>query len=182
MINFIVIFFQILITFLIGRTFYIFIEKKLIKNSNKKIFGLQPYSVYLLFGLFVIGNLTVLINFFTGSNNIIFQIFLILIAGVNIFYFPEIKKINFHVIIPAFITYLMIFTSTYSGLSKDSDTYHLNNQLFSCFQVCQIYIIDTDFLLYGNIFCQIFGLIIILFFYTFILLYSLYVFNSICIS
>ncbi len=131
MINFIVIFFQFLITFLIGRTFYIFIEKKLIKNSNKKIFGLQPYSFYLLFGLFVIGNLTVLINFFTGSNNIIFQIFLILIAGVNIFYFPEIKKINFHVIIPAFITYLMIFTSTYNaGLSKDSDTYHLNNQLF----------------------------------------------------
>ena len=95
MINFIVIFFQFLITFLIGRTFYIFIEKKLIKNSNKKIFGLQPYSFYLLFGLFVIGNLTVLINFFTGSNNIIFQIFLILIAGVNIFYFPEIKKISF---------------------------------------------------------------------------------------
>ena len=55
---------------------------------------------------------------------------MILIAGVNIFYFPEIKKINFHVIIPAFITYLMIFTSTIAGLSKDSDTYHLNNQLF----------------------------------------------------
>ena len=131
MINFIVIFFQFLITFLIGRTFYIFIEKKLIKNTNKTIFGLQPYSFYLLLGLFVIGNLTVLINFFTGSNNIIFQIFLILIAGVNIFYFPEIKKINFHVIIPALVTYLMIFSSTYNaGLSKDSDTYHLNNQLF----------------------------------------------------
>ena len=79
---------------------------------------------------FLIGNLTVLINFFTGSSNIIFKFF-DTDCRVNIFYFPEIKKINFHVIIPAFITYLMIFTSTYNaGLSKDSDTYHLNNQLF----------------------------------------------------
>ena len=92
MINFIVIFFQFLITFLIGRTFYIFIEKKLIKNTNKTIFGLQPYSFYLLLGLFVIGNLTVLINFFTGSNNIIFQIFF---KSYNVSPFLQISYVYF---------------------------------------------------------------------------------------
>tara|TARA_B100001057_G_scaffold499203_1_gene608965 strand:- start:199 stop:1866 length:1668 start_codon:yes stop_codon:yes gene_type:complete len=131
MINFFVILFQFLITVLIGRSFYIFIDKRVIKNTYKKIFGLQPYNFYLLFGLFVIGNLTVLVNFFTGSDNIIFQILLLLIAGINIFYLPRIQNINFFIIISSFITYMMILTSTYNaGLSKDSDTYHLNNQLF----------------------------------------------------
>ena len=131
MINIFVFTLQTLITYLIGRSVYLMtvrIFKQ--KLSDLKILKIEPNNFYLLFGLFAIGNISFIFNFFGGINQIAFYIILIFIIIYNFkqLNFPSFNFQNMFVKLSIFGVFII---STYNaGLSKDSDTYHLNNQLF----------------------------------------------------
>lgn len=130
MINLIVISLQFITVFLLGRTFYNLTNHFLLKNKNNLIFQLRPHNFYLLFGIFFIGNMTVLVNFFTGSDKEYFKFLIIFLIILNLFFVRK-PEINFSHLLQSFTIYIFLMISTYNfGLSKDSDVYHLNNQLF----------------------------------------------------
>jgi len=130
MLNILIISSQFALTFLIGRSFYYFLLKYVLKNNKNKILNIDPYNFYLFFGLFIIGNLSVIFNFFKGVDNLFFKIILLSLVLLNLFIKP---KFNFS---PNFLLYvvpmyfLLILSNYNLGLNKDSDIYHLNHQLF----------------------------------------------------
>ena len=129
MYNLFIISVQFLITFLIGRSFYYLLNKFIMKNNKKNIFKLAPYNYYLLFGLFFIGNLSVIFNFIDGTGSIYFKLILIFFVIINFFNISK-KPVNLKIISLYAPIYFMIMVGTYNmGLSKDSDSYHLNHQL-----------------------------------------------------
>lgn len=123
------VFFNALI-FLFGRGFYYFLSSLInTDNLNKHyIFKLPRYYFYIFFGLFYIGNLTFLFNFFVKTNSIIFKLIL---SSILLFNFKkkikiEIKKItifNF-IITPS----LLSVSSVKIGLAFDAGLYHLGVQ------------------------------------------------------
>ena len=129
MYNLLIISVQFLITFLIGRSFYYMLNKFILNNNKKNIFNLAPYNFYLLFGLFLIGNLSVVFNFIDGTESIYFKLILIFFVIINFFNISKIP-VNLKIIFLYAPIFSMIMVGTYNmGLSKDSDSYHLNLQL-----------------------------------------------------
>ena len=75
MINIFYITLQTLFTYFIGRTFYFYLSKVSKQNFKEdKIFKIKANNFYLLFGLFIVGNIAVIINFFDGINQIYFYL------------------------------------------------------------------------------------------------------------
>ena len=119
--------------FLVGRAFYFLINKVFNKSKNSKddepIFNLPIRLFYPFLGLFGIGNVVFLLNFFTGVNNTIFNIFLFLLVVLfnyrNYEFFDNVKtfSINF-ILIPGFLA----VSSLNIGFARDAGGYHLNFQ------------------------------------------------------
>ena len=98
--------------FLVGRGLYFLINKVFNKSKNNSdnvvIFNLPIRLYYPFLGLFGIGNIVFLLNFFTGVNNTIFNIFLFLLTVLFNYrdyeFFDNFKtfSINF-ILIPGFL-------------------------------------------------------------------------------
>ena len=75
------------VLFLTGRSFCIliykfFVNKKL--KDNNKIFTVPIYYFYSLLGLFFIGNVSVVFNFFSKNNSVFLKLFFFIFLLVNI--------------------------------------------------------------------------------------------------
>jgi hypothetical protein len=98
----------------------------LVITKNKE---LSNYNIYLSFvpivGLFFLGNILVVFNFFINLNSLFVMIFLLII-----FIFGFFK--NFKIIKKFYIFYInitiLLISSTNIGISKDASLYHLQNQ------------------------------------------------------
>lgn len=114
--------------FLIISTFGKLSYSRLIKNNKSNEFFTIPVSYfYPIIGLFVVGNLTVLLNFFLPiGNKIKFVIlFVILLNSKKLFKNFSFNKINF---LNIFNTFVLSLSSYDTGLAYDATLYHLNNQ------------------------------------------------------
>ncbi len=122
------IFFHLFLFFL-GRGFLIFFHKMLKKEFNENItFGnLEIYYFYPLISLFIIGNFSLAINFFTGVSNLFIYYSLFFVA------FNLLKKFTFHkkylFYIYSLIIPFILALSTYGiNFAQDAGHYHLNSQ------------------------------------------------------
>ena len=104
-----------------------FLDKKE-KSISDEIFGLNIEFFFPVLGLFVLGNIVVIFNFFSGINNNIFWIILILIFVFNFIKAPTIKlnllNILNYILIPAILS----ISTRDLGLHPDTGLYHLNYQ------------------------------------------------------
>ncbi len=104
-----------------------FLNKKE-KSISDEIFGLNIEFFFPVLGLFVLGNIVVIFNFFSGINNTIFWIILILIFVFNFIKAPTIKlnllNILNYILIPAILS----ISTRDLGLHPDTGLYHLNYQ------------------------------------------------------
>ena len=102
-----------------------FLDKKE-KSISDEIFGLNIEFFFPVLGLFVLGNIVVIFNFFSGINNTIFWIILILIFVFNFIKAPTIKlnllNILNYILIPAILS----ISTRDLGLHPDTGLYHLN--------------------------------------------------------
>ena len=69
-----------LFIFLIGRGFCNVVFKifKRLNSENYEIIDTPIYIFYPIFGLFLLGNLGVFLNFFMGINNTVFYLFILI--------------------------------------------------------------------------------------------------------
>ena len=114
--------------FLIISTFGKLSYSRLFKNNKSNEFFTIPVSYfYPIIGLFVVGNLTVLVNFFLPIGNIIkfVILFVILLNSKKLFKNFSFNKINF---LNIFNTFVLSLSSYDTGLAYDATLYHLNNQ------------------------------------------------------
>ena len=119
---------QYSLIFLIISTFGKLSYSKLFKNNkSNEFFKIPVVYFYPIIGLFVVGNLTVLVNFFFPVGNIIkFIIFLvILLNSKKILKNFSFNKLNF---LNIFNTLVLSLSSYDTGLAYDATLYHLNNQ------------------------------------------------------
>lgn len=121
--------FNSLIYFL-GRGATIILEFATRKNNffNSSFLGLPGTFFYQIFGLFLVGNITLIINFFIGVDNLFTYFFFIFVLFVNIF---KIKKIKISLL--AAVNYLLIpailsISTIGMGLHIDASLYHLAYQ------------------------------------------------------
>ena len=120
--------------FLIGRGSAVFIKKIFTKNTivldRIQIFNIDIFYIYSLFGLFVIGNISFIGNFFVSLDNLIFKVFFLVLIFVNFYEKFIIKNIKFF-LINVLVIPLMLFFSSYSvNLAQDAGLYQLNSQLW----------------------------------------------------
>ncbi|MFL2689085.1 MAG: hypothetical protein ACJ0GJ_01900 [Candidatus Actinomarina sp.] len=105
-----------------------FLLDKKEKSISDEIFGLNIEFFFPVLGLFVLGNIVVIFNFFSGINNTIFWIILILIFVFNFIKAPTIKlnllNILNYILIPAILS----ISTRDLGLHPDTGLYHLNYQ------------------------------------------------------
>lgn len=133
MINYFILALIYLFVFLVGRGSYLAYIQIKNKNANlvnerDNVFCLPLFSFYPIIGLFVIGNITIIINFFapikTGVNLIIYVILIFLNFSKNTLF-----KLNFPEYFLIFITLPILSMSSYNtGLAYDAGLYHLNFQ------------------------------------------------------
>ena len=120
-----------LFIFLIGRGFCNVVFKifKRLNSENYEIIDTPIYIFYPIFGLFLLGNLGVFLNFFMGINNTVFYLFILILIFLSNF----IKKLNFKFnLVNLFyfiITPAILSISSYTiGFARDAGGYHLNVQ------------------------------------------------------
>ncbi len=118
--------------YFLGRSFLItnslIIHKK--KNLNEKIFEMKSNIFYPVIGIFYLGNILILLNFFVPINNIYVFILIFLLLFPN---FLEIKlsssKINIEFLTKYILIPSILIISLYStGWHYDAGFYHLNHQ------------------------------------------------------
>ncbi len=119
--------------FLMGRSFCIIIYKYFINNKfddQNRIFTIPIYYFYTLLGLFFIGNISVIFNFFSKNNSFFLKLFFIVFLLINT---SNKLKINYGLVnlfnflgIPSIIA----ISSIKIGLAYDAGLYHLNTQLW----------------------------------------------------
>ena len=150
--NFLLLFLKFFILYslfyLTGRAFVIAFYKQEInvsKNVFFKISDIKAEFFFPIIGLFVIGNIAFIFNFFLPLNNIypilIFIIFINMMNLMKKFQFFEIK--NF--LQSTWVFPVLISTSFLISFSYDAGLYHLNNQLWLekaiSYLVFQIYMV-----------------------------------------
>ena len=105
----------------------LFLDKKG-KFISDEIFGFNIEFFFPILGLFVLGNIVVIFNFFSGINNIAFWIILILIFAFNLLKAPSLKLNLFNILNYIFIPAVLSISSKDLGLHPDTGLYHLNYQ------------------------------------------------------
>ena len=130
--NFILYISLFIFLYFLGRSFLItnslIINKK--KNLNEKIFEMKSNIFYPVIGIFCLGNILILINFFVPINNIYVFLFIFLLLIPN---FLEFKLSSLMINIEFLTKYILIpsilIISLYStGWHYDAGFYHLNHQ------------------------------------------------------
>src|SRR6056300_996150 len=123
-----------LVLYLLGRG--ILIASKPIFNiqhiTNIKVSNFPISIIYPLFGLFFIGQIVLITNFFEGSDNIFVYVCgaLPLIANFfDIHYWLRLKDFN-NLFIKITTLIIIGFSSNTINFHQDAATYHLNNQLY----------------------------------------------------
>ncbi len=116
-----------------GRSFCILIYKYFINNKfddRNKVFTIPIYYFYTLLGLFFIGNISVIFNYFNKNNSFFLKLFFIIFLLINT---SNKLKINYSLVnlfnffgIPSIIA----ISSIKIGLAYDAGLYHLNTQLW----------------------------------------------------
>ena len=118
---------------LTGRGFSILVKKILNKNialDTVIIFNHQLFFIYPLLGLFIIGNISFIGNFFIPVDNILFKILFLFLILINLSEKINIRNIRLF-ITNTFSIPLLLFFSTYSvNLAQDAGLYQLNSQLW----------------------------------------------------
>lgn len=118
--------------YFLGRSFLItnslIIRKK--SNLNEKIFEMKSNIFYPVIGIFYLGNVLIVLNFFLPINNLFVFIFIFLLLVPNFF---ELKFNSSKINIEFFAKYVLIpsilIVSLYStGWHYDAGFYHLNHQ------------------------------------------------------
>ncbi len=115
---------------LFGRAFFVLVSKKFLNNKsdNISIYGVSIVPLYPIIGIFVLGNLLYLFNFFVPlKNNAVYFIFLFLLFNFfEQFNLYEIKRYYKYSLLSIFL----LVTSYNINFHYDSGLYHLNNQLW----------------------------------------------------
>lgn len=114
-----------ILIFLLGKTITHFIQKNISRQLNSNttnVFGFKVSIFYPIIAMFFIGNISVLINFFTPLNYylILIPLFILILHGFKIF---EIKELGFENIFIPLVTFITFFGI---GISEDLGLYHLN--------------------------------------------------------
>jgi len=118
--------------YFLGRGFLItnslIINKKI--NLNEKIFEMRSNIFYPVIGIFYLGNILIILNFFIPINNIVVFVFIFLLLIPNFF---ELKLFSLKIDIEFLTKYVLIpsilIVSLYStGWHYDAGFYHLNHQ------------------------------------------------------
>ena len=107
---------------------YCLIKKQKSSIMDSKILGIKISFYYPIFGLFVLGNLGLLVNFFSGINNTVTYSIVILIFLTNFFHLKKITFSNESVITFVVIPMILSITTIGMGLHTDSSLYHLSYQ------------------------------------------------------
>jgi len=113
--------------FFIGRGAICFLSSIGYVEIKKKIFNLDIYYLYPFIGLFVIGNLTLLLNFFTAITTLLTFIMLLVLILFNSLKMNLNFKKNF-LISNLFIPLTLSFSTNSSSLHFDAGLYHLQFQ------------------------------------------------------
>ncbi len=100
----------------------------LFKLSKNRIFGAHPSLFYPIVGLFFLGNLSVLLNFFVQINNNVVTYLLLSLFLLNVKKQNQSIKLNNKLIHYVFIPSIVGISSLGVGLSGDAGLYHLNHQ------------------------------------------------------
>ncbi len=133
MINFVALFTFYVFTYFLGRGALLIFSKIKILNitvidENKNLFSVPINVFYPIIGFFVIGNLSILFNFFVSLSSVFtYSMFIFLFLG------NFLKKMNIKIQIQEFylffVTLPILSVSSYlTGLSYDAGLYHLNYQ------------------------------------------------------
>lgn len=121
--------FHIFLYFL-GRGFFLTIYKLLkleYKLDNKYIGNTKFEYFYPLIALFIIGNVTVIINFFVGTNNIILYGTAVLILFMN-FLKMNLSLDKNSILYFGVIPFILSISSYGINIAQDAGLYHLNTQ------------------------------------------------------
>ena len=114
--------------YFIGRGFFILINTFVSKKDYESFFGLKKELYYVLFSVFIIGNLSFFLNFFIPlENNIVLflvSIFLIFNFKKRIYFKAKKDIIVQNILLPG----ILGFSSHDIGFHYDAGLYHLNNQ------------------------------------------------------
>ena len=117
-----------------GRGILILLDK-LIPNIGLLNYRIQKFPIVLLsplFSLFYIGQIVLIANFFTGSNNIVVYIISLFPVTANFYkgkYKFKFEKIE--IVLLRILTIIIIgFSSNTITFHQDAASYHLNTQLF----------------------------------------------------
>tara|TARA_B000000557_G_C20811705_1_gene460460 strand:+ start:2929 stop:4569 length:1641 start_codon:yes stop_codon:yes gene_type:complete len=125
-----IIFYGLILLF--GRGTVLFFNKSLNKNNSneKTLFNIPIHYFYVIIGLFYVGNLTFIINFFINTNSLIYQG---LLLSIILFNFLQRIKVRFDflslfnfILLPS----ILAISTIEMGLAYDAGLYHLNNQLW----------------------------------------------------
>ena len=100
----------------------------LFKLSKNRIFGAHPSLFYPIVGLFFLGNLSVLLNFFVQINNNVVTYLLLSLFLLNVKKQNQSIKLNNKLSHYVFIPSIVGISSLGVGLSGDAGLYHLNHQ------------------------------------------------------
>ena len=100
----------------------------LFKLSKNRIFGAHPSLFYPIVGLFFLGNLSVLLNFFVQINNNVVTYLLLSLFLLNVKKQNQSIKLNNKLSHYFFIPSIVGISSLGVGLSGDAGLYHLNHQ------------------------------------------------------
>ena len=121
------------VLFLTGRSFCILIYKFFVNKEfkdNNKIFTVPIYYFYSLLGLFFIGNVSVVFNFFSKNNSVFLKLFFFIFLLVNISKNVKINRSIINFINFFGIPSIVAISSIKIGLAYDAGLYHLNTQLW----------------------------------------------------
>lgn len=100
----------------------------LFKLSKNRIFGVHPSLFYPIVGLFFLGNISVLLNFFIQINNNVVTYLLLSLFLLNVKKQNQSIKLNNKLSHYVFIPSIVGISSLGVGLSGDAGLYHLNHQ------------------------------------------------------
>ena len=114
--------------YFIGRGFFILLNTFVLKKDYKSFFGLKKELYYVLFSIFIIGNLSFFLNFFIPLQNniVLFLVSIFLIFNFQKKFYIKAKKdiIIQNILLPG----ILGFSSYDIGFHYDAGLYHLNNQ------------------------------------------------------
>ena len=114
--------------FFIGRGFAISVSKLLGIKLKENIFGVFHENLFVIYTLFLIGNLSFLLNFFIPINQLIVLIPISIFLIFNFNNPLKLNKKNYFILSNICIPFILTFSTFDIGFHYDAALYHLNFQ------------------------------------------------------